>query len=138
MENISEELLLYTGKKTGLPLYEIQEILEETIRTIVHLTSLGNTVRMPHGLMGIVLLPETDEFSEVGIGSKLFPAERLVLTVFSKEVKDWGYENIPSGKINRELRKRLGVPKCATKIKIANEAGVLRYYHFESHRECGE
>jgi hypothetical protein len=138
LRDISRELLLKTGKKTRVPMFEIDDIMEEAVTLLAHLISMGNNVRMPHGVMGIVIMPEDVEFSNMGIASKLFPDERLIISAFSKEMEEWGYENIPSGKMNRALRKRLDVPKCASKIKLANETNVLRYSYFKSHRKLRE
>jgi hypothetical protein len=137
LRSISRELLIYTAKKAKVQLFEVEQIMRETLELTVFLTSLGQTVRLPHGLMGIVLIPEDDEFSDIGVGSKLFPDQRLITSSFNKEMSQWGYENIPSGRANRLVHKRLQEPKCATKIKKANEAGLLRYHHTENHRELG-
>ena len=138
LRDISRDLLLKVGKKTRVPMYEIEEILEETIKLTTHLISLGNNVRLPHGVMGIVIMPEDVEFSNMGIGSKLFPNERIIISAYSNKMEEMGYENIPSGKTNRALRQRLTIPKCATKIKLGNETNVLRYNYFKSHRKLGE
>jgi hypothetical protein len=138
LEDITGELLSYTVKSTGLGRNEVEKILNETVQLVTYNTSMGHTCKLPHGLMGLVLLPEVDEFSNVGITSKLFWKERLILCSFNEQMKIWGYENIPSGKMNRALRKKLSIPKCATKIQRANETSVLRYHYLENHREYRE
>ena len=138
LEDITGELLSYTVKKTGLARHEVERILNETVGLITYIAGMGHTCKLPHGLMGIVLIPEDNEFSDVGIASKLFWKERIILSSFHDKMKEWGYENIPSGKMNRSVRKRLSTDKCATKIKCANETSLLRYNHFEGSRKYRE
>ena len=138
LDDITGELLSYVTKKTLLARHEVERILNETISLITYITANGHTCKLPHGLLGIVLIPEVDEFSDVGMRSKLFWRERIILSSFHPKMQEWGYENIPSGKMNRSVRKRLSVPKCATKIKKANETSLLRYNHFEGSRKYRE
>ena len=138
LENITGELLLCTSRKTGLMIPELKNILQQAITLSVDIASMGHACRLPVGLLSIVLLPEDTEFSEVGIGSKLFPGERLLPTLYSEKMNEWGYEHISSGKMNRSLRKTLTIPKRASKIKQANETSLFGFHYSESHRKHRE
>ena len=138
LENITGELLLYTARKTGLMIPELKSILQQAITLAVDIASMGHACRTPVGLLSIVLLPEDTEFSEVGIGSRLFPGERLLSTLYSEYANEWGYEHMSSGKMNRALRKTLAIAKRASKIKQANETSLFGFHYSQSYRKHGE
>jgi hypothetical protein len=138
LDNKTGDFLLYAKRHTGVMIPDIEEILSESVDLIAYITSMGHPVRLPQGIFSIVILTDDNEFSDVGMNSRLFPKEILVPYVFNESAIDWGYQFISSGKIRRSLRKRLSVERVASKIKNAHETSIFRYRHSESYRKHGE
>ena len=139
LDDLTGEFLLHTSKTTGLMIPEVRSILRDAIQLATSIISKGHPCRTPLGLLGIVLIPEDGEFSDLqGIRSKLFFKQQLLPWLIDEDCRDWGYDYIPSGRINRSLRKALKVPKCAQKIQASNETSIFRWNHFKSQRRTGE
>lgn len=131
LDNITENNLLHTYKKTKISIDEIKSILKIAIKLMVIFSCKGRPVGTPIGVLGIVAHPEVEDYPRY-YTSVLFPLRKIAPYIFGKEIIDWGYQFVPSLRMMRELKRTIREGKnIGYKIIKQNEERPYRQHYLK-------
>lgn len=134
LDNLTNEFLLATERKTKVPIWIIRKILRAAARLLSRSAVLGRVPSTPIGYCGILILPDLYPVEGRPIRSGAFPDHYIIPYLFDEDMIQWGYDFIPSIPMKRALSKALRKEKTYNLILKKNENNAYRYHYRRCHR----